>query len=29
MLNHSNQRQTLDYLGIMEEDVEAAYLHEI
>jgi integrase len=29
MFNHSNQRQTLDYLGIMEEDVEAAYLHEI
>jgi integrase len=29
MYNHSNQRQTLDYLGIMEEDVEAAYLQEI
>jgi integrase len=29
MYNHSNQRQTLDYLGIMEEDVAAAYLHEI
>jgi len=29
MYNHSSQRQTLDYLGIMEEDVAAAYLHEI
>lgn len=29
MFNHSNQRQTLDYLGIMEEDIEAAYMHEI
>lgn len=29
MYNHSNQRQTLDYLGIMEDDLVSAYMCEI
>lgn len=29
MFNHSTQRQTLDYLGIQEADVQTAYLREI
>jgi integrase len=29
MFNHSNQRQTLNYLGIQSEEISAAYRHEI